>query len=105
MKRGAPGTNWYRLYAGGWVDTQTAIPDLPTIEVKPYSDRTWAVYMDGELLCVTAYKRGAQAVERVINDLARRLVLTMEKGNAEGSKGFWNEVVGLTPIMAPPDER
>ena len=47
------------------------------IEVKPYlkSDgyrtRHWAVYVDGELLAVVLYRKGAQAIaDLILNTLA-----------------------------------
>ena len=33
------------------------------ISVERYGKRFWAVYEAGDLLCVTVYKRGAQAVK------------------------------------------
>lgn len=32
------------------------------IEVRRYGTRNWAVYEGGELLAVTVYKKGAQAI-------------------------------------------
>ncbi|MFT4548840.1 MAG: hypothetical protein ACI8XO_002668 [Verrucomicrobiales bacterium] len=39
------------------------------IVVRPYGSRNWAVYEDGELLCVTVYKKGAVAVAKRIGVL------------------------------------
>jgi len=33
-----------------------------TIEITKYRSRNWAVLVDGRLLCVTVYKKGAMAV-------------------------------------------
>jgi hypothetical protein len=33
-----------------------------TIEITKYRSRHWAVLVDGRLLCVTVYKKGALAV-------------------------------------------
>ena len=33
-----------------------------TIEITKYGTRHWAVFVDGQLLCVTVYKKGALAV-------------------------------------------
>lgn len=33
-----------------------------TIEITKYGSRHWAVFVDGQLLCVTVYKKGALAV-------------------------------------------
>ena len=32
------------------------------ITIKRYGNRNWAVYINGMLLCVTVYKKGALAV-------------------------------------------
>ena len=32
------------------------------IEVSKYGNRNWAVYVNGELLAVTVYKKGANAI-------------------------------------------
>lgn len=39
------------------------------VEVKKYTDRTWAVYVNGELLCVTVYLKGANAVKNMLEKL------------------------------------
>jgi hypothetical protein len=39
------------------------------IEVKKYSERTWAVYVNNELLCVTVYLKGANAVKNMLEKL------------------------------------
>lgn len=40
----------------------------PLIEVRRYGTKHWAVYEGGELLAVTVYKKGAEAiVERLRN--------------------------------------
>lgn len=54
------------------------------IEVKPYhkSDgyrtRHWAVYVDGELLAVVLYRKGAQAIA----DLITKILAGKESGDA-----------------------
>jgi len=61
-------TEWLRLgQDAGWqvpendLDvTEVASAQPFNIEVKKYSPRTWAVYLNGELLCVTVYKKGRQ---------------------------------------------
>ena len=37
-------------------------PSELTIEIAKYGSRHWAVFVDGRLLCVTVYKKGALAV-------------------------------------------
>jgi hypothetical protein len=39
------------------------------INIAKYSARTWAVKLDGELLAVTVYKKGALAVAKLIAEL------------------------------------
>ena len=68
-------------HAGAWIDHNApiAMSSNPSVEVKPYNDRTWAVYLDGVLLCVTLYRRGALSVQRVIEDLGQRLLIREER--------------------------
>jgi len=41
------------------------------IEIQRYRDsRFWAVYLDGELLAVTVYRKGAAAVAEIIRKLS-----------------------------------
>lgn len=49
----------------------TALPALDKLEVQieKYTDRTWAVYVNGQLLCVTVYKKGANAVKDLVDRL------------------------------------
>jgi len=42
------------------------------IEITRYGSRNWAVWLDGELLAVTVYKKGATAVVNAITKLLRR---------------------------------
>ena len=37
-----------------------------TIEITKYGNRHWAVFLDGQLLCVTVYKKGALAVREAL---------------------------------------
>jgi hypothetical protein len=39
--------------------------------VSRYGARYWAVYEEGELLCVTLYKKGAVAVAKRLAELAK----------------------------------
>ena len=38
-------------------------------EVRRYKRRHWAVYVQGELLAVTVYRKGALAVKRRLDEL------------------------------------
>ena len=40
-----------------------------TIQITKYGSRNWAVFVDGRLLCVTVYKKGAVAVRDALLDL------------------------------------
>ena len=39
------------------------------IEITRYGSRNWAVWLDGELLAVTVYKKGATAVANALTRL------------------------------------
>ena len=39
------------------------------VEITRYGNRNWAVWLDGELLAVTVYKKGATAVAQVLTRL------------------------------------
>ena len=41
------------------------------VSIEPYSERTWAVYVNGQLLCVTVYLKGARAVAALLSALWR----------------------------------
>jgi hypothetical protein len=44
------------------------------ITVEKYTDRSFAVYVNGDLLCVTAYKKGANAVRDLLVTLHEDIV-------------------------------
>ncbi len=49
------------------------------IEIRKYRHtRFWAVYVDGELLAVVVYRKGARAVA----DMIRRMRFSKEAGDA-----------------------
>lgn len=41
------------------------------IEITRYGHRNWAVWLDGELLAVTVYKKGAQAIAHLVTRLTQ----------------------------------
>ena len=41
------------------------------IEITRYGNRNWAVWLDGDLLAVTVYKKGAQAVAHALIRLTK----------------------------------
>ncbi len=41
------------------------------IRIERYGTRNWAVYLDGELLAVTLYKRGALTIQSTFEVLRR----------------------------------
>lgn len=48
-----------------WGQPSGDLTGMPVV-VQRYSPRTWAVYCDGELLCVTEYLKGARAVQALV---------------------------------------
>ena len=45
--------------------------EQPSYRIEKYG-RFWAVYAsDGQLICVTVYKKGAEEVARILRSLAR----------------------------------
>lgn len=42
------------------------LPACRAVEVTRYGSRNWAVWLDGELLAVTLYKKGAKAVAHAL---------------------------------------
>ena len=44
------------------------------IEITRYGNRNWAVWLDGELLVVTVYKKGATAVAHALIRLTTQAV-------------------------------
>jgi hypothetical protein len=63
--------------------------DLDELEVtvEKYGDRQFAVYANGELLCVTAYRKGANAVKIFLETLWRENEVLKEKIRAETANG------------------
>ncbi len=43
------------------------------VEIRRYNMRTWAVYLGGELLCVTEYLKGGRAVQSCVEQLQEAL--------------------------------
>jgi len=52
---------------------------MNNITIQRYGARNWAVYVDGCLLCVTVYLKGARAVAAMLN------TRTMEVGHAQAA--------------------
>ncbi len=44
------------------------------VEVEPYGGRYWAVEVNGQLLCVTLYRRGAEAVRDFLHGIEREVM-------------------------------
>jgi hypothetical protein len=42
---------------------------MKRIEITRHGTRNWAVWLDGELLAVTVYKKGARAIAEVLTVL------------------------------------
>ena len=60
--------NWYRRITG-----QSGSGLNGRIEIQKYGLRNWAVYIDGELLCVTVYLKGAEAVKDMLDTMMMEL--------------------------------
>jgi len=71
-----------------------ATPTTQSGSQNPYGSRHWAVFIDGKLLCVTIYKKGALAVRNA-------LVHPMPGGTPETS----GESLGSTVCSPPPGGR
>ena len=52
----------------GWIPPSGKLENM-TVEVRRYGYRSWSVYCDGELLCVTEYLKGARAVKSLVEQL------------------------------------
>ena len=59
------------------------LPDRMDLKVEHYGERAFAVYANGELLCVTAYKRGAMAVKELVERLSKENLVLREMVKAE----------------------
>ena len=56
------------------------------VHVTRYGSRNWAVWIDGELLAVTVYRKGAMAVKTTLNDLTfQNHVTTLEDAPNPGT--------------------
>ena len=51
-----------------WGPPSGDLATMPVV-VQRYSQRTWAVYLGNELLCVTEYLKGARAVKSLVEQL------------------------------------
>jgi len=51
---------------------------LMNATIEKYGNRNWAVRINGELLAVTVYKKGARAIVELIQQLALRKLDTTE---------------------------
>jgi len=68
---------WLRIGQGAGWRPRTASYGIESgqadIEVERYGNRNWAVYVNGELLCVCLYRKGAQAVAKLVEEMAGRI--------------------------------
>ena len=55
------------------------------IQVARYSERTWAVWVNGELVAVTAYRKGAEQIRELMEEMMALLMAEHEgpSGSAE----------------------
>ena len=71
------------------------------VTVEKYSDRSFAVYVNGELLCVAAYRKGANAVKELPERLWRENTVLKEKVKAEVMARL-SKIQDQTPTAANP---
>ena len=56
------------------------------VHVTRYGSRNWAVWIDGDLLAVTVYRKGARAIQATLNDLTyHNHVTTLEDAPNPGT--------------------
>lgn len=48
-----------------------------SIEIKRYGNRYWSIWLHGELIAVTVYKKGAVAVAHLITSLRAGIIQMM----------------------------
>ena len=53
-----------------------------SVEVEPYGGRYWAVMVNGQLLCVTLYRRGAEAVRTFLQGVEEKIA-SLSRGLGE----------------------
>ena len=64
-----------------------------------FETRFWSVTVDGELLAVTVYRRGAEAVARAIDTLTRRTHVTTLEDPSEPVAGPSDAAAGLASVV------
>jgi hypothetical protein len=70
------------------------------VHVTRYGSRNWAVWIDGDLLAVTVYRKGAMAVKATLNDLTYQdHVTTLEDAPNPGTvpANATNGLAGVQP--------
>ena len=69
------------------------------VHVTRYGSRNWAVWIDGELLAVTVYRKGAKAVQATLNDLTcQSNVTTLEDAPNPGT-GTASAAAGMAAVQ------
>ena len=69
------------------------------VHVTRYGSRNWAVWIDGDLLAVTVYRKGARAIQATLNDLTyHNHVTTLEDAPNPGT-GAANATTGLAAVQ------
>ncbi|MEI7912935.1 MAG: hypothetical protein WCK77_25210 [Verrucomicrobiota bacterium] len=65
------------------------------VHVTRYGSRNWAVWIDGDLLAVTVYRKGARAIQATINDLTCQSHVTILEDAPNPGTGAANATAGL----------
>ena len=69
------------------------------VHVTRYGSRNWAVWIDGDLLAVTVYRKGARAIQATLNDLTyHNHVTTLEDAPNTGTSPA-NAAAGLAAVQ------
>lgn len=65
------------------------------VHVTRYGSRNWAVWIDGELLAVTVYRKGARAIQTTINDLTNDKYVPIIEDSAQAVAIHGNAAAGV----------
>ena len=66
----------------------TSQPMPAVVSIDRYGSRNWAVYVDGELLAVTVYLKGARAVKELVDSLYQQVKSGSHTNEVEPSLSY-----------------
>ncbi len=70
------------------------------VHVTRYGSRNWAVWIDGELLAVTVYRKGARAIQATLNDLTNNNHVPIIEDSFQAVTGHGDTAAGLAADLA-----